>query len=84
LPNSILYARSCYYPFQATFKVSSVAEYEFASSDTTRMTFEFNTCFVWKLAPPADELNSFFHKISIATIDVIEHIFNVANSYLTL
>jgi hypothetical protein len=40
----------------------------------------FDECFVWKLAPLADEQSDFF--ISIATIDVIEHVLNVANSYL--
>jgi hypothetical protein len=58
------------------------AKYEFASSITTRTTFAFDACFVWKLAPPTDERNGFFHRISIKTIDVIEHVFNVANSYL--
>jgi hypothetical protein len=44
------------------------AKYEFASSNTTRTTFAFDACFVWKLAPLAD--------------DAIEHVLNVANSYL--
>jgi hypothetical protein len=36
------------------------AKYEFASSNTTRTTFAFDVCFVWKLAPLADEQNGFF------------------------
>jgi hypothetical protein len=36
------------------------AKYEFASSNTTRMTFAFDTCFVWKLASLADERSGFF------------------------
>jgi hypothetical protein len=36
------------------------AKYEFASSKTTRTTFAFDACFVWKLAPLADERCSFF------------------------
>jgi hypothetical protein len=58
------------------------AKYEFASSNTTRTTFAFDACFVWKLAPLVDERKSYFHRISIATIDAIEHVLNVANSYL--
>jgi hypothetical protein len=48
--------------------------------------FAFDACFVWKLAPLADERNSFFYRISIATIDAIEYsyVFNVAKSYLAL
>jgi hypothetical protein len=49
------------------------SKYEFASSNITRMTFAFATCFLWKLAPLADEPNGFFHRISIATINAIEH-----------
>jgi hypothetical protein len=50
----------------------------------TRTTFAFDACFVWKLlAPLSDELNGIFHRISTATIVAIEHVFNVANSYLT-
>jgi hypothetical protein len=63
------------------FDVQS-AKYEFASSNITRTTFAFDACFVWKLAPLADERNGIFHRIFIATIDAIEHVFNVANSYL--
>jgi microcystin degradation protein MlrC len=55
------------------------AKYELASSDTTRMTFAFDACFVWKQAPLVDERKGFFR--SIATIDAIECVFNVANSY---
>jgi hypothetical protein len=36
------------------------ANYEFASSNTTRTTFAFDVCFIWKLAPLADELIGFF------------------------
>jgi hypothetical protein len=36
------------------------AKYEFASSNTTRTTFAFDACFVWKLAPLADERSGFF------------------------
>jgi hypothetical protein len=57
-------------------------KYEFASSNITRTTFTFDACFVWKLAPLAEERNGFFHRISNATIDALEHVFNVANSYL--
>jgi hypothetical protein len=59
--------------------------YEFTSSDTNRTTFAFNACFVWK-PPLADERKGFFRRISIAsaTIDAIEHVFNVANSHLAL
>jgi hypothetical protein len=60
------------------------SKYEFESSNTTGTTFAFDACFVWKLAPLADERNSFFHRISIATINTIDHVFNVANSYLAL
>jgi hypothetical protein len=35
-------------------------KYKFASSNTTRKTFAFDACLVWKLAPLADELSSFF------------------------
>jgi hypothetical protein len=35
------------------------AKYEFVSSNTTRTTFAFYACFVWKLAPPADERSGF-------------------------
>jgi hypothetical protein len=35
-------------------------KYEFASSNTTRPTFAFDACFVWKLAPLADEQSGFF------------------------
>jgi hypothetical protein len=55
--------------------------YEFESSNTTRMNFAIDACFVWKLAPLADERNGIFHRISIATIDATEHVFNMANSY---
>jgi hypothetical protein len=48
---------------------------------TTRTTFAFDACFVWKLAPLADEQNGFFHRISI---NAIEHVFNVVNPYLAL
>jgi hypothetical protein len=58
------------------------AKYEFASSNTTGTTFAFNACFVCKLAPLADERNSIFYRMSIATIHTIERVFNVANSYL--
>jgi hypothetical protein len=37
-----------------------IAKYEFASSITTRTTFAFNVCFVWKLAPLADVRSGFF------------------------
>jgi hypothetical protein len=36
------------------------AKYEFASSNTTRPTFAFDACFVWILAPLADERSGFF------------------------
>jgi hypothetical protein len=36
------------------------AKYEFTSSNTTRPTFAFDACFVWKIAPLADERNGFF------------------------
>jgi hypothetical protein len=36
------------------------AKYDFASSYTTRSMFAFDACVVWKLAPLADERNSFF------------------------
>jgi hypothetical protein len=36
------------------------AKYEFASSNTTRTMFAFDACFVWKLAPLADERGGFF------------------------
>jgi hypothetical protein len=58
------------------------AKYEIASSNTTRTTFAFDACFVWKLAPLADERNGIFHRISIATIDAIEYVCNVINLYL--
>jgi hypothetical protein len=58
------------------------AKYEFASSNTTRTSFAFDACFVWKVAPLADERNGFFLRISVATIDAIERVLNVANSYL--
>jgi hypothetical protein len=44
----------------------------------------FDACFVQKLAPLADDRNSFFHRISIVTLDSIKHLFNVVNSYLAL
>jgi hypothetical protein len=61
------------------------AKYEFASSNTTRTTFAFDACFVWELAPPSassGRTNRLFHRKSIATIDVFEHVLDVANSYL--
>jgi hypothetical protein len=48
------------------------AKYEFASSNTIWTTFAFNSGRIKRL----------FHRISIATIDAIECVFNVANSYL--
>jgi hypothetical protein len=36
------------------------AKCEFASSNTTRTTFAFDACFVWKLAHLADERSGFF------------------------
>jgi hypothetical protein len=36
------------------------AKYEFALSNTTRTTFAFDVCFVWKLAPLAVERSGFF------------------------
>jgi hypothetical protein len=44
------------------------AKSEFASSITTRSTYAFDACFVWK------RTKRLFHKISIATIDAIEHV----------
>jgi hypothetical protein len=58
------------------------AKYEFASSNTTPTTFAFDACFVWKLAPLADERGGFLYRKSITTIDAIEHVLSVANSYL--
>jgi hypothetical protein len=58
------------------------AKYEFASSNTIRTTFAFDMSFVWKLGPLANERNCFFHRISTVTIEAIEHVLNVANSYL--
>jgi hypothetical protein len=58
------------------------AKYEFASSNTTRMTFAFDARFIWKLAHLEDERSGFFYRKSTATIDAIEHVLNVANSYL--
>jgi hypothetical protein len=58
------------------------AKYEFSSSNTTRTTFASDACFVWKLTPLVEERNHFFHRI--ATIDAIEQVFNVGNSYLSL
>jgi hypothetical protein len=57
------------------------AKYEFASSNSTRMTFAFDACFVWKLASLANERSGFFHIKSIAKIDAIEQVLNDANSY---
>jgi hypothetical protein len=54
------------------------AKYEFASSNE-RTTFAFDACFVWKLAPLADERVGFFIENQN---DAIEHVLNVANSYL--
>jgi hypothetical protein len=34
-------------------------KYEFAWSNTTQTTFAFDACFVWKLAPLADERSGF-------------------------
>jgi hypothetical protein len=36
------------------------AKYDFASSNTTRTTIAFDVCFVWKIAPLADERSGFF------------------------
>jgi hypothetical protein len=49
----------------------------------TRATFAFDACFVWKLVTVADERNGFYRK-NIATINAIDHVFNVAISYLAL
>jgi hypothetical protein len=46
-------------------------KYEFASSNATRRTFALDACFVWKLAPLADEQNGIFRGITIVTIDAI-------------
>jgi hypothetical protein len=48
-----------YYYHTVTYGQQS-DKYEFASSTTTRTTFAFDACFVWKLAPPADERSGFF------------------------
>jgi hypothetical protein len=66
----------------AVFRELQSTKYEFESSNTAGTTFAFDACFVWKLAPLADERNGLFHRISIAMIDAIEHVLNVANSYL--
>jgi hypothetical protein len=58
-------------------------KYEFASSNTNRTTFAFGALFVRKLVSLKDEQKCFCHRISIAMIDAIEHVFNVANSYLS-
>jgi hypothetical protein len=65
-------------------EISSEYQLRVYINNTTRTTFAVDACFVWKLAPLADERNGFFHRIFIVTIDAIEHVFNVANSYLTL
>jgi hypothetical protein len=44
----------------------------------------FDACFVWKLAPLANERNDFFHRKSISATDAVEHVIQVANSYLAL
>jgi hypothetical protein len=41
-------------------KLDQCAKYGFTSSNTTQTTFAFDACFVWKLAPPADERSGFF------------------------
>jgi hypothetical protein len=41
-------------------EINQTAKYEFASSNTTRTTVTFDACFVWKLAPLADERSGFF------------------------
>jgi hypothetical protein len=59
------------------------AKYEFASSDNTRPTFAFDTCvFCMETKVPSGRTKRLFHRKSIATIDAIEHVFNVANSNL--
>jgi hypothetical protein len=50
--------------------------------NSTRTTFAFDAYFVWQITPLAGELNGFCHGIFIVTIDAIECVFNVANSYL--
>jgi hypothetical protein len=45
--------------FEKTVQLLS-AKYEFASSNTSRTTFAFDACFVWKLAVLTDEQSGFF------------------------
>jgi hypothetical protein len=68
----------------ANSMIRTVIKKEFASNNTTGTTFAFNAYFLSQLAPLADERKGFFYRISIATIDAIEHVFIVANSYLPL
>jgi hypothetical protein len=42
-----------------SFNAFKTAKYEIASSNTTRPTFAIDACFVWKLAPLADERSGF-------------------------
>jgi hypothetical protein len=61
-----------YNSFKTTLKYLFVvgfyqcAKYEFASSNTAQTTLAFDACFVWKLAPLADERNGYFHTITYA------------------
>jgi hypothetical protein len=58
------------------------AKYEFASSNTTRTTSAFDACFVWKLAPLADERSSFFiENLWLRLTRSSMYLKNVANSY---
>jgi hypothetical protein len=53
------------------------AKYEFASSNTTRTMIAFDACFVWKIAPLADEQSGFF-------IESLSRRLTLSSTYLTL
>jgi hypothetical protein len=65
-----------------------LAEYEFASNNRyllgTRPTVAFDACFVVPMETSASSgrTKRLFHRNSIATIDAIELVFNLVNSYL--
>jgi hypothetical protein len=53
------------------------AKYDFSSSNTTRTTLTLDACFVWKLAPLADERSVFF-------IENLSRRLTRSSTYLTL
>jgi hypothetical protein len=56
------------------------AKYEFASSHTTQTTFAFEAYILTETSASSGRTKQLFHRKS--TIDALEHVLNVVNSYL--